>query len=81
MEDGDLAVVPKRSDSFGNEAFSTKTFEFMALGVPLLISDTAVDRYYFNDSIVTFARAAGMTAIWPPRWCSSFDVPRYAANR
>jgi len=57
MENADLGVVPKRADSFGNEAFSTKTLEFMALGVPLLISDTAVDRYYFNDRIVTFARS------------------------
>ena len=57
MENADLAVVPKRKDSFGNEAFSTKTLEFMALGVPLLISDTAVDLYYFNDRIVTFARS------------------------
>jgi glycosyltransferase involved in cell wall biosynthesis len=56
MENADLAVVPKRDDSFGNEAFSTKTLEFMAVGVPLLISDTAVDRYYFNARIVTFAR-------------------------
>lgn len=57
MEDADLAVVPKRKDSFGNEAFSTKTFEFMAVGTPLLISDTAVDLYYFNDQIVTFAKS------------------------
>lgn len=57
MENADLGVVPKRNDSFGNEAFSTKILEFMALGVPVLISDTAVDRYYFNDCIVTFARS------------------------
>lgn len=57
MEDADLAVVPKRKDSFGNEAFSTKTLEFMAVGTPLLISDTAVDLYYFNDQMVTFARS------------------------
>ncbi len=55
MENADLGVVPKLNDPFGNEAFSTKTLEFMALGVPMLISDTAVDRYYFNDRIVTFA--------------------------
>lgn len=57
MENADLGVVPKRADTFGNEAFSTKTLEFMALGVPLLITETAVDRYYFNDQIVTFARS------------------------
>jgi glycosyltransferase involved in cell wall biosynthesis len=54
IENSDLGVVPKRKDPFGNEAFSTKTLEFMALGVPLIVSDTAVDTYYFNDSVVTF---------------------------
>jgi glycosyltransferase involved in cell wall biosynthesis len=57
MEDADLGVVPKRSDSFGNEAFSTKTLEFMSLGVPLIVADTAIDKYYFNDSLVRFFRS------------------------
>ena len=35
-------------------AISTKIMEFMALAVPVLVSGTAVDRYYFNDSIVRF---------------------------
>jgi glycosyltransferase involved in cell wall biosynthesis len=50
----DLGVVPKRADDFGNEAFSTKIFEFMALNVPVLISSTKVDRYYFDESVVMF---------------------------
>jgi len=54
IENADLGIVPKRKDPFGNEAFSTKTLEFMSLGVPLIVSDTAVDTYYFNDSVVTF---------------------------
>jgi glycosyltransferase involved in cell wall biosynthesis len=54
MEQADLAVVPKRKDGFGDEAFSTKTLEFMALGVPVIVSDTSVDRYYFNNSVVRF---------------------------
>jgi glycosyltransferase involved in cell wall biosynthesis len=49
-----LGVVPKRKDSFGNEAFSTKIFEFMSLGVPVLVSDTKIDTYYFNDDCVRF---------------------------
>ncbi len=57
MENADLAVVPKRKDGFGNEAFSTKIMEFMAMGVPVIVSDTQVDRYYFHDSIVRFFRA------------------------
>ncbi|MBN1127956.1 MAG: glycosyltransferase [Chitinispirillaceae bacterium] len=54
MAMSDLGVVPKRADGFGNEAFSTKIFEFMALHVPVLISSTKIDRYYFNDSVVRF---------------------------
>ena len=54
MENADLAVVPKRKDGFGDEAFSTKIMEFMALGVPVIVSDTRVDRYYFNEDIVRF---------------------------
>ena len=54
MENADLGVVPKRNDAFGNEAFSTKTLEFMSMGVPVVVADTKIDRYYFNDSLVKF---------------------------
>jgi glycosyltransferase involved in cell wall biosynthesis len=55
MASSDLAVVPKRASSaFGNEAASTKIMEFMALGVPVIVSRTKVDSYYFNDSLVKF---------------------------
>ncbi len=57
MANADLAVVPKRNDSFGGEAFSTKILEFMALGVPVVVADTRIDRHYFNDSLVRFFRA------------------------
>lgn len=57
MENSDLGVVPKRNDGFGNEAFSTKIFEFMAEDVPVIVSSTAIDRYYFNDSVVKFFEA------------------------
>ena len=54
MANADLATVPKRNDSFGGDAFSTKILEFMALGVPLVIADTRVDRFYFDDSLLQF---------------------------
>jgi glycosyltransferase involved in cell wall biosynthesis len=57
MANADLGVVPKRNDAFGGDAFSTKTLEFMSLGVPLVVANTRVDRYYFNDSLVRFFRA------------------------
>ena len=57
IETADLGIVPKRSDNFGNEAFSTKILEFMALGVPVIVADTLVDKYYFDDSLVYFFQA------------------------
>jgi glycosyltransferase involved in cell wall biosynthesis len=56
IETAKLGIVPKRKDNFGNEAFSTKILEFMAMGVPVIVSDTKVDRYYFDDSVVRFFR-------------------------
>lgn len=40
MANADLGVVPKRADSFGDEAYSTKIMEFMAVGVPVVVSST-----------------------------------------
>ena len=54
IENADLGVVPKRTDGFGDEAFSTKIMEFMALGVPVIVPDSRVDTYYFNASIARF---------------------------
>jgi len=57
MADADLGVVPKRDEGFGGEAFSTKILEFMALGVPLVVAETRIDRYYFNETQLKFFRA------------------------
>jgi glycosyltransferase involved in cell wall biosynthesis len=54
MSNVDAGVVPKRSDTFGNEAFSTKIFEFMAMEIPVIVSNTKIDKYYFDDSVVCF---------------------------
>lgn len=57
MANADLGVVPKRNDSFGGEAFSTKTLEFMALGVPVIVADTKIDKLYFTELVVKFFKA------------------------
>jgi glycosyltransferase involved in cell wall biosynthesis len=54
MADVDLGVVPKRADGFGNEAYSTKIMEFMSQGVPVIVSRTKIDTYYFDDTVVRF---------------------------
>ena len=66
IANADLGVVPKRADSFGNEAYSTKIMEFMSQGVPVVISRTAIDSYYFDESQV--------------RFCESENVESFAAG-
>ena len=63
MAEADLGVVPKRADSFGNEAYSTKIMEFMSVGVPVVISETKIDRYYFDDSVVRFFPSGNVDAL------------------
>jgi glycosyltransferase involved in cell wall biosynthesis len=57
MANADIGVVPKLDGPFGGDAFSTKIFEFMALGVPIIAANTRIDRYYFNDTLVKFFQA------------------------
>ncbi len=57
MAASDLAVVPKRNDSFGRQAFSTKVLELMCLGVPVILADTDIDKHYFNLTLVRFFRS------------------------
>jgi len=54
MSSADAGVVPKRADGFGNEAFSTKILEFMASGVPVIVSRTRVDEHHFDSTLVRF---------------------------
>jgi glycosyltransferase involved in cell wall biosynthesis len=64
MATADLAIVPKRaSSSFGNEAASTKVQEFMAVGVPVIVSRTRIDSFYFDESMVRFFESENVGAL------------------
>jgi glycosyltransferase involved in cell wall biosynthesis len=63
MANADVGVVPKRADSFGNEAYSTKIMEFMSQGVPVVVSRTKIDAYYFDEETVRFFPSGDVEAM------------------
>jgi glycosyltransferase involved in cell wall biosynthesis len=63
ISNADMGIVPKRADSFGNEAYSTKIMEFMSQGVPVVLSRTKIDNFYFDDSVVRFFESGNVEAL------------------
>ena len=57
MADADIGIEPKRNNSFSDEAFSTKIWEFMSLGVPVIASDTKIHKHYFDESALQYFQA------------------------
>ena len=56
IENADLGVVPKRNNGFGNEAFSTKILEFMAMRVPVIVLRYRNQHCFFDENVVKFFR-------------------------
>jgi glycosyltransferase involved in cell wall biosynthesis len=54
IANADLGVVPKRANSFGDEAYSTKIMEFMSQRIPVVCSRTKIDTFYFDEGTVRF---------------------------
>ncbi|MFW6180406.1 MAG: glycosyltransferase family 4 protein [Spirochaetota bacterium] len=53
----DIGLVPKRRGIFSDRAFSTKIFDYLAVGIPVIASRTTVDEYYFDDTQIMFFNA------------------------
>ncbi len=79
MANADVGVVPKRNDSFGGEAFSTKILEFMAVGVPVVAAETRIDRHYFDDTTIQFFEAGNPEALAQALLAVYNDKPRREA--
>ena len=86
MAAADVGIEPKRAEGFADEALSTKILEFMACGVPVVVSKTSVHSHYFNDSVVHFfapgdavALAKAVTAVFDDR-SARLDRPARARD-
>jgi glycosyltransferase involved in cell wall biosynthesis len=50
----DIGVDPKRDGVYAGETLSVKAMEYLAMGMPLLVSRTEVARQYFDEGMVMF---------------------------
>ena len=50
----DIGIVPTKSAVFANDLLAMKSLEYLALGVPIVISKTEGHCYYYDDSMVKF---------------------------
>ncbi len=54
LMDADLGIVPTKGDIFADEALSMKSLDYMALKIPVVISNTRAHRQYYNNTMVKF---------------------------
>ena len=54
LKDADIGIVPTKNKTFSDEALSMKSLEYMALGIPIVISRTKAHSFYYDPSMVKF---------------------------
>jgi len=56
LKEADVGIVPTKGATFSEEALSMKSLEYMAMGIPIVISQTKVHSMYYDPSMVAFFR-------------------------
>lgn len=54
ISQADVGIDPKRDGVYSGETLSVKVMEYMAMGVPVIVSRTKASKMYFDDSMVKF---------------------------
>lgn len=54
LKGADLGIVPKKDGIFVGEAISTKLFQYVAMGIPTVVSRTVAEQRYFDEDEVKF---------------------------
>ncbi|MFX0200274.1 MAG: glycosyltransferase, partial [Candidatus Hodarchaeota archaeon] len=54
LKNADIGVVPKKDGIFANEALSTKLFQYVAMGIPAVVSRTGAEKRYFGEDEVKY---------------------------
>ncbi|MFX0200272.1 MAG: glycosyltransferase [Candidatus Hodarchaeota archaeon] len=54
LKNADIGVVPKRDGIFAKEAVSTKLFQYVAMGIPAVVSRTEAEKRYFGEDEVKY---------------------------
>jgi glycosyltransferase involved in cell wall biosynthesis len=59
----DVGIDPKKNGVYSGETLSVKAMEYLALGIPLVVSATPVAKLYFDDSMVLFFEPGNEVAL------------------
>lgn len=56
LKKADIGIDPKRNGILADEGLSSKCLEYLAMGLPAVVSKTKAASYYYNDDMVLFFR-------------------------
>lgn len=63
LADADVGVVPNRADVFTDSLLPTKLLEYVMIGIPAVVAETAGVRRYFDGRMVSYFRPGEARAL------------------